>query len=177
MKNLVPLRVKIGLTPEGRAAYPEFNTLPIIQTSQVDWSVWVDTYGVGWHYDKKYGHREEGPDSPAGQQWGVLLVPEAFATEAVATFPAVCDVLDESSFETFYEERVTAHLPEVIVDEKAIAAFEVKERLGVPLTPAEVLQRNKALDPDDDTTPGVKRNRLKHWPDFKAVAGIAIVAK
>ena len=86
-RNLVPLKVRIGLHGNGHAKYPDFNSLKTIQDIGVDWSVYVDMYGDGWLYDKKSGHRDDTPDSPFGQQWGVLLVPEEFASEAAKAFP------------------------------------------------------------------------------------------
>ena len=61
-------------------------------------------------YDKVSGHQEETADSPRGQQWGLLLVPDAFAQQAVTRFPAECSILTEAEAEAFYETKAVAHL-------------------------------------------------------------------
>jgi len=173
-RNLVPLKVKIGLTASGAAKYPQFNLLPSVINAKIDWSKYVDIHGTGWHYDKKYGHKEEGADSPFGMQWGVLLVPKEFADEAVKQFPEECTKIIETELQTFYDDRVGAHMPEEIVDEEALKVFEVKDRMKIPLSIQEKAKKIKALDPNDDM-PGIVKNKNKRWTDFKALKKINII--
>ena len=88
-RSLVPIRVTIGLKPNGHALYPDFNTLASVQASGMDWSRYVDIEGIGWHYDKQRGHKVDDLESPFGQQFGVLIVPKVMANEAIAAFPTV----------------------------------------------------------------------------------------
>ena len=66
-RNLVPMKVIIRLNNEGQALYPNFNTLNIVQASGLDWARYIDVHGLGWHYDKTSGHKEESIDSPFGR--------------------------------------------------------------------------------------------------------------
>jgi len=108
-RELVPLKVKIGIKENGQAKYPDFNQLQVVKDSGMDWSKYVDIQGLGWHYDKTSGHKEETVDSPFGQQWGVLIVPKVFVTEATTTFPDDCTKLTESELEDFYNNKAHAH--------------------------------------------------------------------
>ena len=51
-RNLTALKVKIGLTQDGRADNPDFNQLSVVQAANVDWSIYVDRFGEGWQYDQ-----------------------------------------------------------------------------------------------------------------------------
>lgn len=175
MKDLVPLKVRIGLKENGHAKYPAFNELQVVKDSGMDWSYYVDMYGDSWKYDSKYGHKEEGPDSPQGMQWGVLLVPQEFADQAVAAFGDVCNVIDEVAIEDFYNTRVTVRLSDTIIDKGAFEVFEIKEKLGVTLSSEEEIAKAKALDIEDET-PGLRKNKDKYWADYKQKAGINIVS-
>ena len=82
--ELVGIKVKIGQCGvTGCAKYPDFSKLACVQASPLDWSKYVDVHGLGWHYDC-CGHQEDEDGSPAGMQWGMLIIPETFADEAVA---------------------------------------------------------------------------------------------
>lgn len=169
--DLTPLKVTITLTAQGSAKYPDFNSLQCVIDSNMDWSKYVDTHGLGWHYDKTSGHADSTVDSPKGQQFGVLVVPEVFATQAVSAFPE-CVKLTEVELQDFYDNKAHAHESDVVIDEKSLKYVEALQAKG-SLTPKETEIINKILDPTDKT-PGVIENRKKKWADVKADLGINI---
>lgn len=178
MPSLVPLIVRIGLKQETGTrsekpsrvhAYPDFNSLPIVQSSGMDWSNYVDIEGLGWHYDQCCGHEIDHPDSPVGAWNGLLLVPKQFADEAVALFPSQCRKVTEAQCQAFWETHATSQMPDEDIDPEILQGIEIKQRLNLPLT----LFQQRAIDPDDDT-PGIRRNRHKNWADFKQRAGLTI---
>ncbi len=168
--ELVPLKVRIGLKSGGGHDFPNFNALDASVRDGMDWSYYVDKYG-GWHYDKLSGHQDDDPvdDSPRGTWIGMLLVPEPFATAAVAQFPAVCSVWAESVCETFYNERAHSHEPEIREDKEALQAILAKRALSI----AEDQGDLDALDPDHPA-PGRRRNKLHTFSDFKAQKGLTV---
>jgi hypothetical protein len=158
-----------------------------VQNSGLDWSMYIDTYGLGWCYDKTSGHKSDTVDSPFGEQWGALVVSEAFVTEAVAAFPGECVQLTEAEFEDFHDTKGTIHLDDEVRNPEVLAAMsselailnalnakskggqKLKDRLSTLEAKLE-----KAVDPDDETVPGVIKNKLKKWSDKKALMGITI---
>lgn len=169
-RQLVPLKVKIGLHPNGHAKYPGFNSLASVMDSGMDWSRYVDVLGDGWHYDKCCGHKESEVDSPYGQQWGILLVPQVFATEAVAAFPSECQTISEIEYEAFHNERAHAHEEDEELDLDRLKSIEQKTRLGQALTE----QQTNALDPKHEER-GIRKNKRRLWADYKALKDIQIV--
>lgn len=165
--DLVPIKVKIGLKENGQAKYPDFNQLAA--TGGVDWSFYIDANGSGWLYDC-CGHKEAEANSPMGQQWGMILVPQAFADEAIATFPDEVMKLTEEECENFYNDKHARDLPDEDIDNNILEGIKLKQDLQQPLT----AQQTKALDPDDDT-PGVRKNKRKLWTDYKTLTSIKIV--
>ncbi len=187
MPDYKALKVKIGLKPNGYAAYPEFNTLSVIISSGLDWSYYIQSNGTGWLYDKKYGHAQEGPDSPVGTQWGVLVVDPTFADQAVAAFPTECSLLTEAELQQFIDGRSTAHLPEEEVDVQVLAEMREQLELMEQLekkgrSNAALISRRsaleeraaKALDPTDDE-PGVKVSENKKWVAIKKKFNVNII--
>lgn len=170
MRELVPIKVKIGLRSNGHADHPNFNQLNCVKDSSLDWSRYVDIKGLGWHYDKKCGHREEDSTSPYGMQWGVLIIPKEFADEAKDFFPEVIEKLTEIKLEKFYDERAHAHEPNEKIDVNVLQAIKMKQDNGIDLTE----DQQKALDPSDDTR-GIRKNKKKKWDDFKKLKEIKIV--
>lgn len=169
--ELVAIQVKLGKHPnKGEILYPDFNQLQVVKDSGVDWMVYVDLYGSGWLYDKKYGHAELGPDSPVGTWLGCLLVPKIFADEAIAMYPALVTKLIETEFEIFYDERNQAKTPDEIINKEILEGIKTKQDLELVLT----TNQNKALDPEDDT-PGIVKNKRKMWVDYKQLMDITIV--
>lgn len=170
-RQLVPLKVTIGLSPDGTHDHPDFGQLAIVQASGMDWSNYVDTEGLGWHYDQCCGHEiDRIPDSPVGTWNGLLLVPRAFANQAIAAFPTICQKLNNAQAETFWEGHATSQDPDEEIDDVILAAIDLKQRLNLPLTP----EQSRAIDPGDDT-PGIRKNKRKLWDDYKALTGTVIV--
>ncbi len=177
-RNLVPIKVKIGIKDNGNAKYPNFNALQEVQNKNMDWSKYVDVHGLGWMYDC-CGHKEEQMDgdewdSPFGQQWGVLVVTKEFADEAITRFPNECEKLDETRLEAFYNSRHARDFPEENINEEALKVYEVKERNKIILTSEEETRKAKALDPND-SEPGIVKNPRKKWANYKSHVGVEIV--
>lgn len=168
-KTLVPLKVKIELTTSGHAKYPTFNALACVVNSGMDWSQYIDVHGSGWLYDAD-GHQDDTPDSPAGQQWGLILVPQVFATQAIAAFPTTCSALTAAEATTFYENKHARDFPDEDIDEKVLSQIKVKQDLGLPLT----TQQRRAIDPRDSER-GIRPNRRKAFSTFKADRGFNVV--
>jgi hypothetical protein len=169
MRNLVPIKIKIGLKGNGYAKYPDFGSLNCVKSSGLDWSSYVDVQGTGWHYDKRCGHKEEDSTSPFGIQWGVLIIPKVFADEATAMFPGEVVRLTEAELTTFYDTRSHAHEPDEEIDNTILQAIKVKQDLNLPLTP----EQESALDPTTETR-GIRKNKRKKWIDYKKLKGIKI---
>jgi len=171
--ELKGLKVKITQVASGAKAgqhlYPAFNSLAVIISSGMDWSRYVDVYGKGWKYDKTSGHKDDSVGSPLGQQWGLLLVPAAFADQAVAAFPSECTILTDVEIGTFWEEKVTVYDNSVITEAEVLTAIKARDDLSIARTAEDV----KALDPDDPT-PGVINNKEKLWADYKTKHGVTI---
>lgn len=159
---MLPIIVKIGTLPNGRAKYPNFNLLATVQASGLDWSKYIDAFGSGWLYDE-IGHKDDDDDSPRDQQWGMILVPQLFATEAVAQFPTEVAVIDEVEASDFYNKRVAVRQPEQVIDTDIVHGIKLKQDLGIPLTPDQV----DALDPTKKTR-GIVNNDMRLYADFKA---------
>jgi len=162
------IKVKI-LSTRGKCDYPDFNQLPIVSHSGMDWSQYIDANGGGWLYDKKCGHAEIDAESPAGIWLGLLLIPEQFALEAIAKFPDRITRLTEAETEAFYNNRHACKMPDEEIDKDILEKIKLKQELGLPLT----AEQEKAKDPEDDT-PGIRKNKKKKFVDFKAHRGITI---
>ncbi len=133
----------------------------------------------GWHYDKTAGHKESGPDSPQGMQWGMLLVSRQLADEAIAKWPELITELSDGEAESFYNERASAHIPEDKTDHAALQGLKAERDLLIDLgrSTTEVDSRiGKALDPLDATQPGKRRNLGSNWTRFKSDKGVSFDA-
>jgi len=174
--DLVPLKVKIGLRANGHADHPDFNVLGSTILKGMDWSHYIDKYGMGWHYDKSCGHKEHRAeanaetDSPMGMQWGVLMVPKDFADAAVAQFSSVCFKLTEAELTDWYDNRCHAHESDEKVDKPVLEVIKAKQDAGIILTAKE----EAALDVNDPT-PGITKNRNKNYVDFKSDRKLRVV--
>jgi hypothetical protein len=173
LTNLVPIRVKIkkGVV-NGKVAhiYPDFNTLSSANRGNLDWSLFIDTSGTGWHYDKVCGFGEADAYNGDVDVWyGCLCVPSAFATEAISLFPDDVEQLSEADFETFYNDRAHAHEPEEIYNTPALEGIKVKQQLNVKLSDSD----KDALNPDKPN-PGINKNHNKTWALYKAKKNITI---
>lgn len=166
--KVVPIRVTIGLRANGQADHPDWQLLPLAATGNP-----TDHMCGGWMYDKQSGHQEHSVDSPMGQQFGVLLVSEQFADEAVAKFPSIItQITDESELETFIEEHVTAHLSEFNYDLDELQALKTEldllEATNAP-QPAVNAHKQKIKDALDVTknVRGKNVNRGKKYGHMK----------
>lgn len=169
--DLVPLRVTILLKPDGTCDYPSFNDIPAKDRDNMDWAYFIDKYG-GWHYDQVSGHADDNPaqGSPKGTWLGMLLVPAAFATEAVARFPSRCTTMNEAQAESMYENRCHIKDQAVKLDRTALQAIKNKRDLGI----AEDQDDIDALNPSHPA-PGRRTNVRKTWAGYKTVEDITIV--
>jgi len=168
-RELVPIKVRIGLKDNGHAAYPDFNKIDSSIRKNLNWSTYVDRQGIGWHYDKTCGHQDfrTGDDfgDAFGEHCGCLCVPEDFAKAAVEIFPNDVKYLTEEEMEDFYDNQAHIHEPEEHVDESALKAFEIKHR-AMGMAAMEDLAYIAAIDPDNPA-PGIRKNTNRHWADFK----------
>lgn len=172
--NLVPIRVKIRHgVKQGRAQhiYPDFNQISAQKRGNMDWCYFIDAHGTGWHYDRLSGIGEVDSINPDPDVWyGCICVPEDFANEAASLFPNDVEIIDEDTFEDFYDNRHAVFFPEEIVDEDAVKQVEQMRTLGVSDSDSRIA---KALDPNDPT-PGIRKNPRRRWKDFKQKSGITI---
>jgi len=171
MQTLVPLKVKIGLRANGHADHPDWQKLPLaLEESPADHMV------ISWKYDNTSGHKEETPDSPFGMQWGMIMVTDKFATEAVATFPELVTVMTEAEAKAFWEDKHTFNIPENKTDNDVLQALQtelsLKESLGQDTVELKA-KIEKAIDPTD-TEPGIKKRPDKTWDDAKSNLGVTI---
>ena len=158
--DLVPLCICItsDVTPKGRIMkYPNFNKIDPAIRKNSDWSVYIDNYGSGMHYDKV-----ENMGDGADCDCACTLVPKDFADAAAVMFPSLCKTMTESEWADFHDNRAHAHEPEEQYDAQVLQALAAKKALGIALT-ADDLQ---ALDPDS-SKPGIRRNKNKKWLDVK----------
>lgn len=156
MADLVPIKVKIGLKKNNHCLYPDFNSLPVVQEAKQDWAYYVGT----WYYDNKCGHDEEDKYSPIGYWYGMLLIPEEFASQAKKKFPDEIEILSEADTEKFYNERHAIHFPDEDIDTQLLEGISLKKQLGIPLT----LHQKRAIDPEDEIK-GITKNKNKTWKD------------
>ncbi len=183
MVEVVPIKVLIGLRPNGEADHPDWTQLPL---QAVDGERHEDHQIVKWTYDKSSGHEEATVDSPRGQQFGMLLVTQQFATEAVATFPTLVTVMTEAEAQDFWDNKAHAHMAserrdtselsslhaEFILIRDLAQEFPGNTKLQNRLAALKALLQ-KALDPDDPA-PGVKKNKLRLWADAKVALDFTI---
>lgn len=169
--DLVPVKVKIGTNPlTGGALYPNFNLVSPGLRKGMDWSKYIDVYGDGWKYDKCCGHKTETPESPRGEQWGVLLVPKDFAADILMRFPNECSKITEVELEDFFNNHAHKHMPEEYLDEDILTGIKLKQDLGLQLS----AQQLSALDPTTDDR-GIRKNKNKYWADYKIKRGINVI--
>lgn len=164
-RELVVIKVKIGLRPNGHADHPDWPSLPLRDAES-------HIFG-GWKYDKTCGHKEDSVDSPLGMQWGCLTVSEAFAMAAEKMWPNLITRLTEEEYEDFWNNKAHAHLPENNHNLQILQGLQIerdlRDKLGQPLTEIDK-KIKKAIDPDD-SEPGIKRNDQKFWQGAKAKLG------
>ena len=172
--NLTPIKVTIGLRSNGHADHPDWQKLPLAATDDP-----ATHMGPSWLYDKTSGHQEDTPESPRGQQFGMLLVTPQFAKEAIATFPDIIVEMTEAKAKAFYEANVTAHLPVNKIHRDELLGLEAERnlRLARNKSTTDVDARiDKALDPADPTS-GVTTVKNKTWDGLKSVHGVTAIVK
>ncbi len=165
----VPLKVKIGLRPNGHADHPDWQQLPLAANDDP-----AGHMGDGWHYDKTSGHKEATADSPVGMQWGLILVTRQFAEEALDTFPDKIEELTEVEAKDFWETKVTAHVPKNRINTEYLVGLKAQYDL-LKVTKQSIstidAQIRAAVDPENSTI-GVCKNRMKNWDDAKIALGV-----
>ena len=171
--ELVPIKVKIGLRPNGHADHPDWSQLPLAATEDPAEHM---RHGGSWHYDKKSGHTDDDPESPRRMQWGGVLVTEQFAAEALVVFPELVTEMTELEWQEFWDHRVHGHMPECQCDTDLLVALKAERdlrftlKLDLDAIDARIL---KALDADDDE-PGIKKDKMRKWADAKLKMGVTI---
>jgi len=179
-QELVPIKVKIGLKDNGHADYPNWGLLPLAASGMGDQGrrdVAAKSMSSSWKYDNRYGHTEEGPDSPVGMQWGMLFVTKQFAKEALAMWPDLITEMTEAEAETFWNERYAVDMPDMKADEKTLVTLknELILRKEAGLDTTDVINRiKKAVDPDDYAL-GVRRHKLKKFTKAKDTLNVKLV--
>ena len=172
-EKLVPIRVKIRVGVVGgrkQHIYPSFNNISASIRKTMDWSNYLDTHGLGWHYDKCCGFGETDDYNTEQEVWyGATCVPEDFADAAVALGDDV-EIITELQFREFYDDRAHSHEPEESYDLNTLQAIKVKQQLGRGVNNSD----RDAMDPDKPA-PGIRRNHNKTWSLFKVKKEIEIV--
>jgi hypothetical protein len=170
--DLVGIKVKITLKDDGKAQYPDWS-----QTSfrQANPNYKIGKFG-GWHYDK-CGHTKSDVGSPLGVQYGMLLVEQAFADEAVTVFPNLVTKMTAAEVEDFWNNKAYAHLPENKHNMDVLNGLKLEYDMKVILnqdTASIKAKIAKALDPVD-VEPGVSQDRNKVLSTALVDAGVTVV--
>jgi hypothetical protein len=176
MPDVVPLRIKITKNADGTLNYPDFKgQLSVFQTP--------DYRAPELYTDRTSDCKSDDAHSPLGQMWGLKLVDQAFAQQALTAFPDRVSVLTEAELVDFWEQRVKARMPvqvrapeelRAMVDELALRR-EMGQDDSAPEVIALKAEMAKALDPDDPT-PGVTKQRDKTWADAKRIMGVTVIS-
>lgn len=170
--KLVPLKVKIGLRPNGHADHPDWYKMAHVLDKEPS-----EYMHHGWKYDRSCGHKEHSEESPAGMQWGLLFVEPVFARAALKHFKEICSVMTESEVQDFWDNKLNMGVPRYNTNDSVLrglqAEFELKKLLGEPITGVKKSIK-KALDKEDPHS-GVTPNRLSKWEWAKADLQIEVV--
>ncbi len=170
-KEMAALKVRILRNLDGSAKYPNFTQCECVQRAAMNWSHYIDKEGSGWLYDSQgFDEDEEEGESPVNEHWGIMLVPEEFADEAQSRFPNLCFRLTCEECCDFYERRHAKEFDDQEVNTSVLEQIKLKKDLGIPLTERD----NKALDPSDETTPGIRKNYRKCMSDYCSKRGYKI---
>lgn len=186
MADAVPIKVRIGLKPGPNGGvhhdYPDWTLLPLAGSgSKIEKETAVRSHQIErWRYDKVYGHDDEGPDSPVGMQWGMMIVTRQFADEALLAFPSRVVEMTEVECKDFWDNRCNAHLSDDKWDvdelQGLLTMVQLRKELGLALTQSLKDRLQAAMDPDNPM-PGIRRRRDRRWEMFKADRKIRIVPK
>ncbi len=163
----VPIKVSIGLRPNGHADHPDWTRLPL-ETIGGDRH---ETHQyIKWRYDNTSGPESKLPDSPIGIQLGMLVVSPTFADEAVAMFPNLVSKMTDAEARIFWETRANQKILAEKINTNRLQGLKVRRDLMVSLgnsTATIDLEIAKALDPNDPA-PGVIKTKDKLWDDAKS---------
>jgi hypothetical protein len=170
--ELVGIKVKILLKDDGKAQYPDWSRTSFRQANP---NYKIGKLG-GWHYDK-CGHTKHSIDSPLGVQYGMLLVEQSFADEAVTLFPTLVMKMTAVEAEDFWNNKAYAHLPENRHDMEALEGlkleYDMKTILGQDTTDIKT-KMAKAIDPEDGE-PGVLQDKSKIFSIAISNADVTVV--
>ena len=173
-ENLVPIKLLLFRQRNGQVDYPEFNRIDSDIRNDMPWSHYIDSFGIGWHYDKI-------ENLGTGHDFGTCctLVPKDFADAASLLFPDLVSIIDEAEWETFYDERCHAREPEEFLDTEVlqgiVARIDLEDRRAAPPPSQSIVNRRaEALDPNDTATMGIRKNENKTWALFKAKTNLTI---
>ena len=172
--SLIPIKVKLLRKDDGTIDYPKGKNLPSFGANRPA----LKQYGQ-WRLDDTSHGDDDTPESPAGQRWGMRLVPKQIAVEALAQWPDRIEVLDETAVEDFWDNKAHLRMADVRYDTALLQNLHVRLQLYQAIgadTLANLLKLKiaKALDPDDDTEPGIMRNKLRKWADWKAATNVEV---
>jgi hypothetical protein len=171
--DLVPIKVKIGLRANGHADHPDWHKLPLAKTEEP-----AHHMKHGWKYDKTCGHAEHNAESPHGMQWGMVLVSQLFATQAVATFPGIVTIMTEAEAVAFWDDKAHGHMEEDRTDTTHLQGLKAERDLLVDLrrnTAGIDIRISKALDPNDPAQ-GKRKDKQVKWSTAKGHLGIKLAA-
>ncbi len=172
--NLVPISVKLYRRNNGEAAWPNFNIISLALRENKPWSIFIDSNGIGWFYDKV---NNLGTGAKHGT--ACTLVPEAFANAAVDNFPLLVSILTEAEFETFYEEKAALNMPTEYLDTEVLQGIVARvalEDAGLAPPPSQEIHdaRAKCLDPSETDYRGIRKNNRKKWTDAKVAMSATV---
>ncbi len=175
ISNLVPIRVKIRYGDRGNGKtgylYPDLDQVSSTIRKGLRWQEYIDRYGSGWFYDNENNIGDtDAYNSDPDVRYGMMLVPEAFADAAKTAFPTEVEELTEPQVEEFIDTRAMTKHEDIIRDPAALTEIQIKQQRG---TAQDLIDVNKALDPDDDT-PGLKKNPIKTWDRVRQKKGYTL---
>lgn len=160
MRTLVPVKIRINrkLGKGGNQIndYPDLNQIDVTIRRNLDWSVYLDSKGVGMHYSRNGFGEGDDPNT----QWAGTCVPEDFAAAAIALFPNRVMAMSEAEWLEFYENDCCADVPAEEVDVELLQALAAKKALGIPFS----TEDNEAIDPAHPRR-GIRKNWRKKWAD------------
>jgi len=174
--DLVPIKVLLKRRPTGEADWPNFNAIDSSIRDNQPWSKFIDSKGTGWFYDKI-----ENLGTGADHGTACTLVPEDFANAAVVQFPDTVSIIDETEFETFYDQRAMVRMPTEFLDTDVLQGITARKQLEdlevAPAPSAEIVAaRAKCLDPSEQNYRGIRKNLKKKWVDAKIDLQVEILS-
>lgn len=176
----VPIKVKIGLRPNGHADHPDWTILPLVAggATKEDRENLVRAHQIErWKYDNTSGHEDDTADSPKGMQWGMMIVTKEFAEQAMAQWPTLVFEMTEAEAEDFWNNRAMAGVPRFKYDTDQLIGMKAERDLRIALAQdtKELDQRIAvALDPATKV-PGVRERRETVWSQHKEDSKLTVI--